>query len=88
MLMELLLISSIIGIAIWSLNYVFLRFAQQHSQHQSKEMRFLLIRVQSEIGTDSSKSTITSMKQNIELMNQFLKNMMSLRQDDIKHKRF
>ena len=51
-------------------------------------MRYLLIRIQNEAGADQGKSNIQNMKQNIELMNQFLKNMMSLRQDDMKHKLF
>lgn len=51
-------------------------------------MRYLLIRIQNEVGSDSNKSTIWSMKQNLELMNQFLKNVMSLWSDDLRHKRF
>ena len=49
-------------------------------------MRYLLIRIQNEVGSDPNKSTIGSMKQNLELMNQFLKNMMSLWQNDVRHK--
>jgi len=45
-----------------------------------------MVRIQNEVGADQSKSTISTMKQNIELMNQFLKNMGSLRKDDTKHK--
>jgi hypothetical protein len=61
---------------------------KKHREDQAKNMRYLLIRIQNEAGADQGKSNIQNMKQNIELMNQFLKNMMSLRQDDMKHKLF
>jgi hypothetical protein len=67
---------------------VFSWLGKKHREEQAKNMRFLLVRVQNEAGADQGKSNIQNMKQNIELMNQFLKNMMSLRQEDLKHKYF
>lgn len=61
---------------------------KKHSKNLADDMRYLLIRVQLDLGNDPTKSSANSMKQNIELMNQFLKNVMSLYQDDLKHKRF
>jgi hypothetical protein len=67
--------------------WLFFWLGERHRQYQAKNMRYLLIRIQNDVA-DSGKSTIQSMKQNIELMNQFLKNMMSLWQDDMRHKFF
>lgn len=67
---------------------MFFMFQAKHRVSQAGNMRYLLVRIQNEVGVDTNKSTIQSMKQNIELMNQFLKNMMSLRQDDFRHKYF
>jgi len=66
--------------------YLFFIFRKNHRIQQSDSMRYLLIRIQNEVGSDPNKSTIGSMKQNLELMNQFLKNMMSLWQNDVRHK--
>jgi len=86
--MELFLFLLLLCAIIRWVNYLFLLFAKKHARQQSENMRYLLVRIQNDSWTDQSKSTITTMKQNIELMNQFLKNSISLLQDDAKHKWF
>jgi len=85
-MLEFLLII-IVGGILFGCAKLFFIFRKNHRTTQSQNMRYLLIRIQNEVGSDASKSTISSMKQNLELMNQFLKNMMSLWNDDPKHKR-
>ena len=86
--MELFLFLLLLCAIIRWVNYLFLLFAKKHARQQSENMRYLLVRIQNDSWTDQSKSTITTMKQNIELMNQFLKNSISLLQDNSKHKWF
>lgn len=75
----LLLIILIFG-GIYASNMYFLYFREKHFQKKQEEMRYLHIKVLLEFQTDqSSKSAnIQNYKQNIEVMNQFLKNIVSI----------
>ncbi|HNG96957.1 MAG TPA: TraM recognition domain-containing protein, partial [Candidatus Absconditabacterales bacterium] len=83
---SLVILIIVLGVLRYTGSYIFFWFQQTHRIKQASSMRYLMVRIQNEVGADQSKSTISTMKQNIELMNQFLKNMGSLRKDDTKHK--
>lgn len=85
----LLLIILIFG-GIYASNMYFLYFREKHFQKKQEEMRYLHIKVLLEFQTDqSSKSAnIQNYKQNIEVMNQFLKNIVSIVWQDKNDKKY